>query len=215
MRRIPRGGQGNSTTAATAGMDTTRPDPEDSARAAGLRYTTDTVPGIQRIRHGASFRYVGPDKKVIRNSADLQRIRSLVIPPAWTEVWISPDPRGHLQATGRDARGRKQYRYHARWREVRDETKYHRMIAFAQALATIRRRTCDGPGAPQAFEGEGARGGRAAPREDADPGGQRRVRQTEPLVRPDDDEGWACGGERWPRAASRSGERAASSTRST
>ena len=124
-------------------MDTTRPDPEDSARAAGLRYTTDTVPGIQRIRHGSSFRYVGPDKKVIRNSADLQRIRSLVIPPAWTEVWISPDPRGHLQATGRDARGRKQYRYHARWREVRDDTKYHRMIAFAQALATIRRRTCE------------------------------------------------------------------------
>ena len=87
-------------------MDTTRPDPEESARAAGLRYTTDTVPGIQRIRHGSGFRYVGPDKKVIRNSADLQRIRSLVIPPAWTEVWISPEPRGHLQATGRDALGR-------------------------------------------------------------------------------------------------------------
>jgi DNA topoisomerase-1 len=101
------------------------------------------VPGIQRIRHGSSFRYIGPDKKVVRNSADLQRIKSLVIPPAWTEVWISPDPRGHLQATGRDARGRKQYRYHPRWREVRDDTKYHRMIAFAQALATIRRRTCE------------------------------------------------------------------------
>jgi DNA topoisomerase-1 len=143
MRRTPQGERGNSTTAAAADLDTTRPDPEESARAAGLRYTTDTVPGIQRIRHGSSFRYLGPDKKVVRNSADLQRIKSLVIPPAWTEVWISPDPRGHLQATGRDARGRKQYRYHPRWREVRDDTKYYRMIAFAQALATIRRRTSE------------------------------------------------------------------------
>jgi DNA topoisomerase-1 len=130
-------------------LDMTRPDPEESARAAGLRYTTDTVPGIQRIRNGSSFRYIGPDKKVVRNSADLQRIKSLVIPPAWTEVWISPDPRGHLQATGRDARGRKQYRYHPRWREVRDDTKYHRMIAFAQALATIRRRTCEDMARPR------------------------------------------------------------------
>ena len=71
----------------------------------------------------------------------MQRIKSLVIPPAWTDVWISPDPRGHLQATGRDARGRKQYRYHPRWREVRDETKYYRLIGFAQALPAVRRRT--------------------------------------------------------------------------
>jgi DNA topoisomerase I len=149
MRRTPQGERGNSTTAAAPVLDATRPDPAESARAAGLRYTTDTVPGIQRVRHGSSFRYIGPDKKVVRNSADLQRIKSLVIPPAWTEVWISPDPRGHLQATGRDARGRKQYRYHPRWREVRDDTKYHRMIAFAQALATIRRRTCEDLGRPR------------------------------------------------------------------
>ena len=81
-------------------------------------------------------------------SAELQRIKSLVIPPAWTDVWICPDPRGHLQATGRDARGRKQYRYHPRWREVRDEVKYGRLIAFAQALPRIRsatRPTCARP----------------------------------------------------------------------
>jgi DNA topoisomerase-1 len=130
------------------GADATRPDSVDSARAAGLRYTVDTVPGIQRIRHGSTFRYVGRDGKVIRNEDDLRRIRALVIPPAWTHVWICIDPRGHLQATGRDARQRKQYRYHPRWREVRDETKYHRMIAFAQALPTIRHRTRDDLGRP-------------------------------------------------------------------
>ena len=95
------------------------------------------------MRRGASFRYLGPDGKVIRQAEVLERIRGLVIPPAWVRVWISTDPRGHLQATGRDARGRKQYRYHPRWRAVRDDTKYHRLIAFAQALALIRRRTSD------------------------------------------------------------------------
>ena len=115
----------------------------DSAKSAGLRYSADTGPGIQRVRHGASFRYLGPEKKTIRQADVLERIRGLVIPPAWTHVWISTDPRGHLQATGRDARGRKQYRYHPRWRAVRDDTKYHRLIAFAQALALIRRRTSD------------------------------------------------------------------------
>jgi DNA topoisomerase-1 len=95
------------------------------------------------VRRGASFRYLGPEKKIIRQADVLERIRGLVIPPAWTHVWISTDPRGHLQATGRDARGRKQYRYHPRWRAVRDDTKYHRLIAFAQALALIRRRTSD------------------------------------------------------------------------
>ena len=91
---------------------------------------------------------MGPDGKAIRDEDTLRRIRGLVIPPAWTQVWIATDQRGHLQATGRDARGRKQYRYHPRWREVRDDTKYHRMIAFAQALATIRRRTCADLGRP-------------------------------------------------------------------
>jgi DNA topoisomerase I len=116
-------------------------DPVDSARAAGLRYTTDRKPGIRRIKNGSGFKYVDASGKPIRAAADMHRIRALVIPPAWTRVWISPDPRGHLQATGRDARGRKQYRYHSKWREVRDQTKYHRMIGFAQALSGIRRRT--------------------------------------------------------------------------
>jgi DNA topoisomerase-1 len=127
----------------------TRVEPEDSARAAGLRYTTDAKPGITRVRAGAGFVYRGTDGRSIRNEDELRRIRSLVIPPAWTDVWICPDPRGHLQATGRDARGRKQYRYHPRWREVRDDTKYYRMIAFAQVLPTVRRRTAGDLRRPQ------------------------------------------------------------------
>jgi len=117
------------------------PDSVSSAKAAGLRYTTDTRPGIRRVRKGRTFSYTGPDGRVIRSAPELARIKALVIPPAWTDVWICPDPRGHLQATGRDARGRKQYRYHPRWREVRDETKYDRMIGFAQVLPVIRRTT--------------------------------------------------------------------------
>jgi DNA topoisomerase I len=116
------------------------PDPVGSARAAGLHYSTDTKPGIRRLKQGRGFRYVNAQgRKVSAN--DFARIRGLVIPPAWTDVWISPDPRGHLQATGRDARGRKQYRYHPKWRTVRDETKYERLIAFGRALPVIRRRT--------------------------------------------------------------------------
>ena len=119
-----------------------RQDPADSARAAGLRYTTDQKPGIHRRRRGvSSFTYVTADGHTLRDAAELRRIRALVIPPAWRDVWICPDARGHLQATGRDARGRKQHRYHARWRQVRDETKYYRLIGFAQALPAIRRRT--------------------------------------------------------------------------
>ena len=87
------------------------------------------------------FKYIGPDGKLIRHAAELKRIRALAVPPAWKDVWICPDPRGHLQATGRDARGRKQYRYHPAWRTARDETKYHRMLAFASALPAIRERT--------------------------------------------------------------------------
>src|SRR4051812_6879353 len=118
-----------------------RPAPVESARSAGLRYVSDTVPGITRRKSGTSFTYLTPAGRVLRDAEDLQRIKSLVIPPAWTDVWITTDPRGHLQATGRDARGRKHYRYHPRWREVRDETKYYRLIGFAQALPAIRRRT--------------------------------------------------------------------------
>ena len=110
-----------------------------SAGAAGLVYTADHKSGIRRLRQGTAFRYRHQDGRPV-SGADRARIRSLVIPPAWTDVWICPNPRGHLQATGRDARGRKQYRYHPKWREIRDETKYGRMIAFGRALSSIRRR---------------------------------------------------------------------------
>ena len=112
----------------------------ESAREAGLRYVSDEMPGIRRIRHGKGFRYVDERGRTITDEKTLDRIRGLVIPPAWNEVWICPFAHGHLQAVGRDARGRKQYRYHARWREVRDETKFERMVPFAHALPRIRRR---------------------------------------------------------------------------
>src|SRR5215208_4776973 len=115
-------------------------DPMESAQAAGLRYVSDTTPGIRRRRAGAGFSSVGPDGRTLRDKATLARIRSLAIPPAYTDVWICPIPNGHIQATGRDARGRKQCRYHPRWREVRDETKFSRMVAFGEALPKLRRR---------------------------------------------------------------------------
>src|SRR6266542_3474578 len=118
-------------------------DSVESARSAHLRYVSDTIPGIRRKRVGKHFSYVGVDGKAIRDPTELQRIRRLAIPPAWTDVWICPLPHGHLQATGRDARGRKQYRYHARWREVRDEAKYEHTIAFGEALPRIRREVED------------------------------------------------------------------------
>lgn len=116
-------------------------DPVESAEEAGLRYISDTGPGIGRRRSGRGFSYIGTDAQPMRGSRQLARIRALAIPPAWTDVWISPTRRGHLQATGRDARGRKQYRYHPRWHAVRDEVKYGRMLAFAAALPAIRERT--------------------------------------------------------------------------
>src|SRR5438105_3766836 len=112
----------------------------ESAEAAGLRYVTDAVPGIRRQRRGRGFAYIGADGAVIRDKAELERIRKLVIPPRWTDVWICPNPSGHLQVTARDARGRKQYRYHPRYRAVRDETKFGRMIAFSEILPQIRER---------------------------------------------------------------------------
>ncbi len=118
-----------------------RQAPPASARAAGLVYTTDDGPGIHRVKRGKSFAYVDTRKRPVKSREVLGRIQSLVIPPAWTEVWICPNPRGHLQATGRDARGRKQYRYHPKWRQVRDSTKYERVIAFGRGLPLIRRRT--------------------------------------------------------------------------
>ena len=101
---------------------------------------SDASPGIVRRRSGLRFRYEAPGGKLVRDRATLERIKALAIPPAWEKVWICPREDGHVQATGRDARGRKQYRYHRRWREVRDETKYGRMLAFAKALPRIRRR---------------------------------------------------------------------------
>ena len=115
-------------------------DPVESAQAAGLRYVSDIQPGIRRKRAGKGFTYVSPDGKTIHDAKELARIRSLAIPPAYTDVWICPSPNGHIQATGRDARRRKQYRYHPKWREVRDETKFGRMLAFSEVLPTIRAR---------------------------------------------------------------------------
>ncbi len=113
-----------------------------SAQAAGLRYVNDArLPGIRRVGKNKRFRYVDPSGRTVSDLAVLQRIRSLVIPPAWSDVWICPHPLGHLQATGRDSRNRKQYRYHPKWREVRDEVKYGRLLAFAEALPRIRART--------------------------------------------------------------------------
>lgn len=118
------------------------PDPRASARAAGLRYATDARPGITRRRAGRGFTYRAPDGRRIDDRDDLARIKALAVPPAWTDVWICPDPSGHLQATGRDARGRKQYRYHAAWRTGRDEAKFERLLEVARVLPRIRRR-CD------------------------------------------------------------------------
>ncbi|HEV8237982.1 MAG TPA: DNA topoisomerase IB [Thermoanaerobaculia bacterium] len=115
-------------------------DPAATAADAGLRYVSDDKPGITRRRRGKGFSYRDADGKPLRDAETLQRIRSLAIPPAWTDVWICPNPKGHIQATGRDARGRKQYRYHPRWREVRDATKFSRMVEFGEALPALRRR---------------------------------------------------------------------------
>ena len=114
--------------------------PAEAARAARLHYVVDSVPGMTRRRAGKGFAYRDAQRRAIRDAATLARIKALAVPPAWTEVWICADPRGHLQATGRDIRGRKQYRYHPRWRETRDETKYEHMLVFGRALPRIRRR---------------------------------------------------------------------------
>jgi DNA topoisomerase I len=115
-------------------------DPVIAAKQAKLRYVSDALPGITRHRAKNGFDYRLPDGALVRDIETLRRIRSLVIPPAWTDVWICLDPNGHVQATGRDQRGRKQYRYHPRWREVRDEAKYGKLLVFAKALPLIRSR---------------------------------------------------------------------------
>lgn len=110
-----------------------------AAEAAGLRFVSDDMDGITRRARGKSFRYELPSGAVLRDRIALARIRKLAIPPAWTDVWICPTANGHIQATGRDARGRKQYRYHADWNEVRDAAKYDRLLAFARLLPRIRK----------------------------------------------------------------------------
>ena len=116
-------------------------DPEAHADEAGLRYVTDAIPGVRRRRAGRGFVYIGPSRRRITDPRRIAWFKRLAIPPAWTDVWISPLSIGHLQATGRDARGRKQYRYHPRWREVRDAAKFERLLDFAKALPRIRLRT--------------------------------------------------------------------------
>jgi DNA topoisomerase-1 len=115
-------------------------DPHESAKVAGLRYVTASGAGIVRKPMGGAFSYIGSDGKVVKDKTELERFRLLVIPPAWTDVWICPLKAGHLQAVGRDARGRKQYRYHPLYRQIRDMTKFSRMISFAGALPSIRER---------------------------------------------------------------------------
>ncbi|HEU0276057.1 MAG TPA: DNA topoisomerase IB [Candidatus Udaeobacter sp.] len=115
-------------------------DPSDSAEEAGLSYVSDDRPGYRRKANGRDFQYFDTEGKRIRDEQRILRIRRLAIPPAWTDVWICPSANGHLQATGRDARRRKQYRYHARWREFRDENKFARLADFAKALPRIRKK---------------------------------------------------------------------------
>lgn len=127
-------------------------DPEEAAEEAGLRYVSDDRPGYTRKAKNGDFEYFDADGKKITDETRLLRIRRLAIPPAYKNVWICPSANGHLQATGRDARGRKQYRYHERWREIRDETKYDRMLAFGDALPKIRarvRKDVELPGLPR------------------------------------------------------------------
>ena len=119
------------------------PDPavRAEARAVGLVYVSDTQPGIRRLRRGKGFGYRNADGQPVTDTAELARIRSLAVPPAYEDVWICANPNGHLQATGRDARGRKQYRYHKRWRALRDHGKFDRVLAFGAALPKLRQHT--------------------------------------------------------------------------
>jgi DNA topoisomerase-1 len=114
-------------------------DPVKAAKAARLRYVMDDAPGFSRQKQGKHFRYLNAEGEIIRDEDEIERIEKLRIPPAWTDVWISPYPNGHIQATGRDAKGRKQYRYHERWMQQRNLVKFSRMIAFGKALPGLRK----------------------------------------------------------------------------
>src|SRR5437763_9408199 len=112
-------------------------DLKDLAESAGVSYISDTKPGIRRRKSGKGFTYTRPDGSRVTEADVLRRIKSLAIPPAWADVWICPSADGHIQATGRDAKGRKQYRYHGRFREVRESTKYEHVVEFAETLPAI------------------------------------------------------------------------------
>ena len=163
-------------------------EPRQAAVTAGLRYVTDKTPGIRRLRVGKRFRYVTPHGNTLSDRNELERISSLAIPPAWRDVWICPSPNGHLQATGRDAKGRKQHRYHPSWREVRDESKYGHILEFAAALPVIAPTGAGRSRELRALPPKRHRGRRPAAREDADSRRQRRVRAQQPVVWPDDAE---------------------------
>jgi DNA topoisomerase-1 len=131
--------EGERFVATDSSCDLVEIDPEEAAEAVGLRYVTDEEPGYRRLRAGSRFKYVDGSGQKVTSARTLHRFNALVIPPAWTDVWISASPNGHLQVTGRDSRGRKQYRYHPKWREARDEAKYDHMITFGRALPKIRK----------------------------------------------------------------------------
>ncbi|MEJ0019983.1 MAG: DNA topoisomerase IB [Acetobacteraceae bacterium] len=157
-------------------------EPRAAAQAAKLRHVSDDRPGITRIRTRSGFGYRHPDGSKVTDEATLTRIRTLAIPPAYEQVWICPDPDGHLQAVGRDTRGRKQYRYHKRWREVRDQGKYGKMLLFGRLLPKIpragRRRSDAARPAPR----EGAGGHRPPAGDHADAGRQRGIRPDQPQL---------------------------------
>ena len=115
-------------------------DPKITAKSVGLRYAADSVKGYYRVRNGSDFKYIDSDNKPVKDKALLERIKSLVIPPAWENVWISPYENGHLQVTGIDTKGRKQYRYHPHWNKIRNQSKFFRLHRFAAALPKIRER---------------------------------------------------------------------------
>jgi DNA topoisomerase-1 len=134
------GARGTNTRNGKANEPADAADSAEAAEEAGLQYVNDDRAGYSRRAKGKDFEYLDTEGKTIRDDQRLLRLKRLAIPPAWTEVWICPSPNGHIQATGRDARRRKQYRYHERWREVRDENKFSRLADFAKALPKIRRR---------------------------------------------------------------------------
>jgi DNA topoisomerase I len=146
------GAQGTNTRNGKSTQAAIAADSAEAAAEAGLQYVSDERPGYRRRPKGKDFEYLDLEGKPIRDEQRLLRIKRLAIPPAWSEVWICPSPNGHIQATGRDARRRKQYRYHERWREVRDENKFDRLAQFAKALPILRRRVTQDlklPGLPR------------------------------------------------------------------